>query len=442
MFLRWLNWNHRVRLSAMLTVTVSLALGLVFALVVFLVREQALNRRFSELESNVKRISHEGSTPESWREVQDDFPSIDVAVYTTSGKLVASTTKKSPPLVQGKSKSGDVLSYGFQDGGNIFVGMGSWVETEAGLKQLSLVLAILWLPLILLTAAVSWYGGGLVLRPVTELVDSAKKLSEKAHGGCLTTSDHAEFAELASSLNQLIEGVRHAAALQEQFASDAAHELRNPLALLRTRIETNLMKDRSPVEHVDSQRSLIRQIDRLTAIVETLLCSARQSGPTSHAADLGESVRFSVKEWAESKAWPESRILLSIQPCNAPISHKEAGIILRNLLDNGARHSPKDSTLEVDLSNQAGMVHLSVRDHGPGFSKEEMSLAFERFYRSDEGRSGVRGGAGIGLAVVKRIVETHRGSVRFIEVKTGALVEICLPASSCSAPMGQASGTA
>jgi signal transduction histidine kinase len=429
MFLRWLNWNHRVKLSALLTVTVSVALALVFALVVFLVREQALNRRFSELESNVKRISHEWSTPDSWREVQDDFPGVDVAVYGSSGNLLASTTKKSPPLVKGRSKSGDILTFGFQDGGNIFVGMGSWAETEAGLKQLSLVLAILWLPLTLLTAAVSWYGGGLVLRPVTELVDSAKKLSGSADGECLTTSDHAEFAELARSLNQLIERVRHSASLQEQFASDAAHELRNPLALLRTRIEANLMKERTPEEHVTSQRSLLRQIDRLTAIVETLLFSARQSEPSSYAADLGESVRSVVEEWAESRGWPESRIRLNIQPCKAPIFHEEVGIIFRNLLDNSARHSPQDSSIEVDVTVKDERVHLSVRDHGPGLSKEEMGLAFERFYRSDEGRSRKHGGSGIGLAVVRRIVESHSGSVRFVEVEAGALVEIVLPAT-------------
>lgn len=435
MFLRWLNWNHRVRLSALLTFTVSVALGLVFVLVVFIVREQALNRRFSELESNVKRISHEWLTPESWREVQDDFPGVDVAVYGASGNLLASTSKKSPPLVRGRSKDGDLLTYGLLDGGYVFVGVGSWAETEAGLKQLSLVLLVLWLPLTILTAAASWYGGGLVLRPVTELVESAKKLSGNADGDCLTTSDHAEFAELANSLNQLIERVRHSAFLQEQFASDAAHELRNPLALLRTRIETNLMKERSPDEHVASQRSLIRQIDRLTAIVETLLSSARQSAPTLFAVNFGESVKAAVQEWAESKAWPETRLHLHIEPCNALMSCEEVGIILRNLLDNSARHSGDESPLEVNVTCNEKTLALFVRDFGSGLSKAEMALAFERFYRSDEGRSRQHGGAGIGLAVVKRIVESHAGTVRFVEVEVGALVEIVLPLASSPAPV-------
>lgn len=432
MFLRWLHWNHRARLSTLLTVTVSVALGLVFVLVVFLVREQALNRRFSELESSVKRISHEWATPDSLREVQDDYPGVDVAVYARDGHLLASTTKKSPPMVKGRLKAGDVLTYGFQDGANLFVGVGSWVETEAGLKQLALVLAALWLPLTLLTAAVSWYGGGLVLRPVTELVVSAERLSGSADAESLTTSDRAEFAALARSLNQLIERVRHSASLQEQFASDAAHELRNPLALLRTRIETNLMRERSPEEHVTSQRAMLRQIDRLTAIVETLLSSARQSGPTIPAVSFSESVRKAVEDWAELTGWPLSRLHLQIEPCSSPLSDEEAGIVLRNLLDNSARHSGDSTPIEVALTCSAELVTLSVRDYGSGLTGDEMALAFERFYRSDEGRSRADGGSGIGLAVVKRIVEAHKGVVGFTPVEKGAMIRLTVPSANCT----------
>lgn len=430
--MRWLNLNHRARLSTLLTVTVSAALGSVFVAVVFLVREQALNRRFAELEGSVKRISREWTSPDSLREVQDDFPGVDVAVYTNDGRLLATTTKKPLQLVRGRVKTGDVLTYGLPDGQNVFVGMGSWVETEAGLRQLALVLAALWLPLTLLTAAVSWYGGGLVLRPVTELVASAERLSGSADGQSLTTTDRADFAALAKTLNQLIDRVRHSASLQEQFASDAAHELRNPLALLRTRIETNLMRERSADEHIASQRALIKQIDRLTAIVESLLYSARQSSRTSHAVNFGDASRAAIEEWAELRDWPEARLHLRIESCDAHLSKEEIGIIVRNLLDNGARHSSEDSPLEVTVTSQNGLVSLAVRDFGPGLTGEEMDLAFERFYRSDAGRSRQEGGTGIGLAVVRRIVESHRGTVGFEPIDVGARIRVSVPKSENS----------
>ena len=87
------NWNHRLRLTAMLTFSVSIALGLVFAIVLVVLREQALTRRFTELERNVQRIAHEWSGPNSLVEEHDDFPEVDLTVSKPDGTILASTTK-------------------------------------------------------------------------------------------------------------------------------------------------------------------------------------------------------------------------------------------------------------------------------------------------------------------------------------------------------------
>ncbi len=427
MYSRWLNWNHRLRLTTLLTATVSVALAAVFLLVVLFVREQAQGRRFDELERSVTRISKEWESPDSLREVNEDFPGVEVAVYTKTGALISSTTKKTPPLVKGRSRSADVLVYGIPLGTNVFVGVSSWTETEAGLEQLSLVLAALWLPLTLLTAAVSWYGGGLVLRPVRELVASATMLSGTTQGETLSTTDRAEFASLADSLNQLIERVRHSASLQEQFASDAAHELRTPLALMQSRVETNLKRPRSFDEHIASQKAVLKHVERLTSIVEALLISARQLDPSPTLLDFGEAVQVAAQEWAELREWPSAQLRLEIGSCPVHISREETGIILCNLLDNGANHSRDNARLEVSVKREGHAVLLIVRDFGDGLTAEEMTHAFERFYRSCEGRSRRDGGAGIGLAVVKKIVESRGGHCHFIPVEKGALMQVTLP---------------
>ncbi len=427
MFSRWLNWNHRARLTILLTATVSAAMVCVFALVVYLVREQSLNRRFSELEASVTRVAHEWSGPASLREEKDDFPGIDLTVYSSSGRLLASTLSRPPDPIVGRKKLGDALLFGKSDPAKTVIGQSSWLETEAGLKQLALVLGALWLPLTMLTAVVSWYGGGLVLRPVTELVASAQRLSESGESQVLTTTDRAEFASLAASLNQLIGRVRHAASLQEQFASDAAHELRNPLALLQTRIETNLLRPRSPEQHVASQEAMLIQIERLTSIVETLLATARQVGPEATVIDLGECVQRVASEWAEASNWPTSRLSVVTLPGRARIGAGEVEIIVRNLLDNGARHTGEGQPLEVRVNVLSEEVELTVHDFGPGLSKEASTRVFERFYRSDEARNQAHGGAGIGLAVVKRIVESREGRVAFLDVSAGTTVSVRLP---------------
>lgn len=394
------------------------------------VRWQALNRRFGELEGSMKRIASEWRQPESLAEVRDDFPGLDLAVYSADGRLIASPTARIPPITWGRLKTGDVLVYGLQDEHITFVGSASWVETEAGLRQLALVLTILWFPLTLSTAAVAWYGGGLVLRPVQELVESAQRLSGSSEGGSLRTTDRAEFGTLASSLNDLIVRVRSAAAIQEQFASDAAHELRSPLALLRTLIEANLMRKRSAEEHVASQTAALKQVDRLIAIVEALLNSARHHNTNIAPLDFGDSVRKRVVEWAEASGWPESRLMLQFEACKVQISDEEVCIVIRNLLDNSARNSTHDTPIEVKVTCAGDVAVLTVRDYGIGLSQHEMGLAFERFYRSDEGRSRQHGGAGIGLAVVRRIIESRSGSVGFVDVERGALIAVMIPVIS------------
>lgn len=432
MSLPWLNRNLRRRLTAILTISVSVALGLVFLVVVLLVREQALNRRFSEMESDLKRVSREWSNLETLREIREDFPGLEITVFDRNGHVVASTTKQPPKLLQGHQKHGDTLAVGLRDDKATLVGVASWEETETGLRQLALVLALLWLPLTALTAAVAWYGGGLVMRPVSELVASAERLSGNADGERLQTTDGAEFAALAHTLNQLIERVRGAASLQEQFASDAAHELRTPLALLRTRIEVNIQKDRSPEEHVIAQKAMLRQIDRLASIVAALLATARKQTQTTQVSEFGSAVRAAVNDWLALTQRPASSLQVDIADCTSTMSLEETGIVVHNLLDNAARHSPESAPIQLRVCCSDGIISLVVRDFGTGLTGEAMTMAFERFYRADEGRNRQDGGAGIGLAVVKRIVESHRGSIAFEPVEVGAMVILRLPSQGPS----------
>lgn len=420
-------WSHRFRLTALLTATVSLALGLVFILVVFIVRGQAMTRRFADLKANLNRVAAEYRSPSSLAEEHEDFPGVSFAVYSSDGRLLASTSKNAPKFQMGNAKHDHQVFVGINQGDKIFVGSSSWLETSAGLRQLALVLGLLWLPLTLITALTAWYGGGLVLRPVTELVASAERLSGMADGSILTTTDHAEFATLADSLNQLIARVHYAASVQEQFAADAAHELRNPLAMLRMRVEANLLNERTGEEHVISQQKMLVQIDRLTAIVEALLLSARLAPEATQAIDLDTAVIQAISDWTEYSGWPIDRLHLSVAPCIARISPDEIALVLRNVLDNASHHAPDPTPIEVSVSSFDGWARIEVRDHGPGIPKDDVERVFDRFYRADPSRDRRNGGNGIGLAVVKRIVEWRGGSVRVEPIPRGTLIAVLFP---------------
>ena len=422
------TWSHRLRLTALLTVTVSVALGLVFLLVIFIVRNQAMGRRFSELQTNVSRVAIEFSDPQSLAEEKEDFPDDTFSVYTLDAHLIASSSKNPPRFLIGTSWLSHQLAVGIRVGNRVFVGNSSWRETAAGLRQLAFVLALLWLPLTLVTAIVAWYGGGLVLRPVTELVTSAEKLSGKPDGRMLTTTDHAEFATLAESLNQLIARIHTAASVQEQFAADAAHELRNPLAMLRMRVESNLLKDRTVKEHVRSQEKMLNQIDRLTNIVEALLLSARQSQVAAEVVELDSLVIQAVADWADLTAWPLDRIHVTVSPCMARVTSDEIALILRNLLDNASRYSTDFSPIDIQVGSHRGWSKVEVRDYGTGIPSEDLERVFDRFYRTDTGRARSEGGNGIGLSVIKRLVESRGGVVRAENVPRGTLILVLFPA--------------
>lgn len=420
--------SHRVKLTGLLTVAVSVALALVFSIVIFVVREQTLSGKFTDLERNVKRVSEEWSGPPSLAEEHEDFPHNEFTVFRQDGSVVASTTKKPLERIQGQKKVKSLLYFGVMHEDLEIVGATSLEETESGFKQLAFVLACLWLPLTALTALVAWYGGGLVLRPVTELVRSADSLSSGSKTDLLKTSDEAEFAALADSLNLMISRIRKAAELQEQFASDAAHELRSPLALLRTRVETTLLNEREANDYREALHSMLGQIERLTSIVETLLASARESNQVDSDIDLQPSVQKIVDHWRQDATWGETRLEVNTEPCNAKIAYDELRIVLNNILDNAARFSPADSPIIVRLEKKGNTAHLTIRDFGPGFKEEDRTRAFDRFYRVDQDRNRDHGGAGIGLSVVKRIIESRHGTVEASQVDTGALISLSLPA--------------
>ncbi len=430
MFSGMLNWNLRLRLTVMLTLSVSIALALVFSAVLVVLRVQALERRYADLERSVQRISREWSGPTTLVEDHEDFPEFDFTVMKPDGTVLASTSRTSQPFSLGRAKREHRIFFGLATGKINVIGNTSWSETEAGLKQLALVLVGLWLPLVILTAGIAWYGGGLVLRPVTELVRSADKLSSASAKDLLETTDHAEFAALAKSLNKMIERVRHSAQVQEQFASDAAHELRSPLALLRTRIETTLLNDRTSEEYQSDLLSLLPKVDRLTSIVETLLSSARNGQGSVPAMELHQSLNQIVSQWILDANWDPDRLKIDMIPCQAAITFEELRIVTCNFLDNAASHSPGGSPLVVTLSQGNEVVRLSVRDFGPGLNEDGRSHAFERFYRSEADRNRESGGAGIGLSVVKRIVESRSGQVGFREVDKGAEAFMTLPISA------------
>ena len=411
-----------------LTASVSALLLCVFILVAVLVRRDTLDRRFRELSTKIDHAAYSLATGDSMLEMTEDFPGMQITVYGASGEIQLNNGSVPAPKIVGQRKIGKSLCVGVLRSNRTFVGSESWEESEHGIHLLELALALLWAPIVAIIGMVSWLAGGMMMKPVRELLSSAKHLTASPSDELLATPDDAEFGELAEQLNHLIESVRHSGQLQEQFASDAAHELRTPLSILRTRLELNLQQPRSAEVHVTAQRAMLKQVERLTNVVEALLLSAASQVKEPERIDLAAEVGVTVMNWAEASDLGSEDITLDLGPSTAQVGKTELEIVLRNVMDNALRHRSPGTPIVVRTTMADGTATVEVENQGESIAEADLRRVFDRFYRSDSSRERSSGGAGIGLSVVKRIVESLDGTVEFLPVTRGACLRVSLPA--------------
>src|SRR5919204_1225098 len=307
------------------------------------------------------------------------------------------------------------------------------VETLASFRDELLIAG----PIALLLASLAGYFlAGLSLRPVEAMRRRAAAISAENPGDRLPvppTRD--ELERLGSTLNEMLGRLEEGLQRERDFVADAGHELRTPLALLRTELELALRHARSGEELREAVRRSSAEVDRLTMLAEDLLLIARShrgSLPlrleTVDAAELLASVasRFAWRAQEGSRA-------IRIAPQDGLRVHGDRLRLeqaLGNLVDNALRHGSGDVELRAVAAGDH--VELRVTDHGGGFPSEFLGHAFERFARADQVRT--RGGSGLGLAIVRVIAEAHGGSAHVQNRDGGADAWVAVPEAAQDAP--------
>jgi signal transduction histidine kinase len=232
----------------------------------------------------------------------------------------------------------------------------------------------------------------------------------------------------------------------KQFTSDASHELKTPLTVLKGEIEVALRKERSPQDYVQVLKSNLEEINRMSRIVEDLLfLSKTDTGEmrlTKEQVDLAEIVRDVV---AQLSLLAEVKGLRIITPNHHEEIHLLAdGLCMRqlvmNLIYNGIKYTEPGGFIQVALQADASpavsagpgqeeaTVKIIVSDSGIGISKEDQEKIFDRFYRADKARSRDQGGSGLGLSICRWIVQAHRGHIAVeSELGKGSVFTVTLP---------------
>jgi two-component system sensor histidine kinase MprB len=247
----------------------------------------------------------------------------------------------------------------------------------------------------------------------TEAVSSDLDLSQR-----LEVHGDDELARLAHSFNTTLEALERSMEAQRHLVADASHELRTPLASLRANIQI-LEEARSlPAADRESLRDdIVEELDELTALVGDVVELARGAKPGEAPDDVRlDEVVQSLAERTRRRAAGEIELRLRLEPTVVTGEPDRIARAVSNLLDNARKWSPPGAVVEVDLA--AGV--LTVRDHGPGFSEEDLPHAFERFYRAKAARG--MSGSGLGLAIVRQSAEAHGGSVEAANAPDGGAV--------------------
>jgi len=243
----------------------------------------------------------------------------------------------------------------------------------------------------------------LAVRPLHRASDLASHISPTRIDVRLPTADiPREILPLVIAVNQALDRLEHGFRAQREFAADAAHELRTPLAILRTRIET--------LPESDTARVLRRDVESMSRVVSQLLDAAELDTIVvdgSDEADLHE-VCVEVVEFIAPLALRQHKTI-ELTGTDRPVPIRGNSEMLRravrNLAENALNHTPEHSMIEVAVSAE-GVV--SVLDQGEGVDPADRELIFRRFWRRNRRAAG---GAGLGLSIVRRIVEAHGGTI-------------------------------
>ncbi len=291
-------------------------------------------------------------------------------------------------------------------------------STQATLRRTRELL--LWVtPAVLLIAALGGYWiSRRALAPVDEITRAAQSIGIQNLSQRLAVPKASdELRRLSETWNGMLARLEAAVKRLSEFTADASHELRTPVALIRTTAELTLRRERPPETYRESLRQIMAESDRMTHLIDDLLLLARaDAGLPAISLDRLELTPLVRDVCEQGQVLAHSRQLdISAEIPDEPIFVDANDPALRRLLlllvDNAVKYTPAGGRITVSVGRESGATTVTVRDTGIGIPDAALPHVFERFYRVDESRNREAGGTGLGLSIAKWIAEVHHASL-------------------------------
>jgi signal transduction histidine kinase len=254
-----------------------------------------------------------------------------------------------------------------------------------------------------------------VLAPLSRMTVTTREIAAGNFDVRVPAETRDEVGQLARAFNRMAESLERTERLRRDLMIDVAHELRTPLTNMRGYLEA--LNDGVLPPSADTIALLQAETLRLVRLVEDVLQLARADAArnrlTPEPLDIGALIREAFA--ALAPAFDRRALALALElpetPVVAALDRRHLARVLRNLADNAARYSPSESVVTVTLEATDDQVAIVVANTAPHLVARDLPLIFERFYRGEKSRSRDHGGAGIGLAIVKELVEAHGGRI-------------------------------
>ncbi|MGG1552337.1 sensor histidine kinase [Paenibacillus ferrarius] len=299
----------------------------------------------------------------------------------------------------------------------------------------ALVQSVLWTAIlgIVLAIVISLFVAKRITAPLIQMRSVAERMAKGELTSRTKVNGKDELADLGHSLNYLAEQLLLQEQLRKTMTADVAHELRTPLATLKSHMEAMIEGVWDPT--AKRLESCFEEIERLRFLVGDLEQLTEVESPNFRLNIKEENVNSIVHHHIEASqaAYEKKGVRLLFHDgvnIQASLDKLRFGQIMVNLLSNALKFTPEGGKVNVAVTEQAQKVCISVSDTGIGIDEKELSFVFERFYRADKSRDRKSGGSGIGLTIVKKLVEAHGGTIEIrSQMGKGTTVEFCLPKS-------------
>ncbi|RLB70189.1 MAG: hypothetical protein DRH04_04010 [Deltaproteobacteria bacterium] len=340
----------------------------------------------------------------------------EILKRVTRGEIVYETQKLFGDEIPIRFINYPLLDYQKKVRGVIQVGT-SLEYVQASMQNLLLILLISVPTLIFVAGLAGYFLAGKALKPIRDIATTTRHITANNLDERITVEvAKDDIGQLSQTINQMLDRLSQAFLKVTQFSADASHELRTPLTILRGEVEIGLRGDRSAAEYRDILVSNLEEIERMSKIVSDLLLLSRsdmgQEVLSRESVDLRDVVQELINQLAMLAEQKDIVLTGDVQPVPLVSGDKlRLRQMAANLIANAIRYTSEGGRVNVRLEAVEQGVKLVVEDTGIGIPEADLPRIFDRFYRVDKARSREEGGSGLGLSIVKWIVDAHHGDI-------------------------------